>query len=343
MSERIAIVGGGVSGLSALWALNRRGHEVHIFESNDYLGGHTHSFPWQNTSARGGHTMVDTAFVLLNDKTYRAQLQGSSIQYLTDLQIANFHSFLSYLSIPTNPVRITFGFTRNNGELEWSSKSLSGFFSQRRNILSPTMWRMLFDIIRFNIFATDVLSPSNPYEDESIGSYLERNNYSDAFKDNYLIPLAASLWVNDTTSVPDEMPAVMLVRYFWNHHMLNTFKVALQWLSIKGGCYQYVQKILNEVPAERVHVSTRVHQVLSKEGQVMLDMGNGQYENFDRVIVATHASDALRLRGSDASPEERAILQNFRTITGTVAVHSDLSVSIKTSGCNLALLKTNWN
>lgn len=71
MPERIAIVGGGVSGLSALWALTRQGHEVHIFESQDYIGGHTHSFPWRNASKKGGYTMVDTAFVLLNEKTYR--------------------------------------------------------------------------------------------------------------------------------------------------------------------------------------------------------------------------------------------------------------------------------
>jgi predicted NAD/FAD-binding protein len=221
---------------------------------------------------------------------------------------------------------MTFGLTRNDGELEWSSKSISGFFSQRQNIFSPAMWRMLFDIMRFNIFATDVLEPSYAFKDESIGSYLHRNRYSAAFKDNYLIPLASSLWVNDTNSVPDEMPAIMLVRYFWTHHMLNTFKTTLQWLTIKGGCYQYVEKILKGSPAERLHTKTRVTQVRREGEQVVLDLGTGEREIFDRVIIATHAPDALRLRGSDATTEEASILGTFRTITGTVAVHSDLSV-----------------
>ncbi|KAL2069339.1 hypothetical protein VTL71DRAFT_15677 [Oculimacula yallundae] len=306
MPQRIAIVGSGVSGLSALWALNRQGHEVHVFESQDRIGGHTHSFPWRNN--QGGLTMVDTAFVLLNEKTY-----------------PNFFSFLSFLNIPTNPIRITFGLNRDGGALEWSSKSLSSFFSQRRNLLSLSMWRMLFDIIRFNLFASEVLSPSSPYKDTSIGTYLHQNGYSEAFMNNYLIPLASSLWVNDPAQVPELMPAVMLVRYFWNHHMLNIFQAIPKWLSIKGGCVRYVQKILDAVPAERVHTSAHIQKIYNDGEGVALSMADGSQEVFDRVIIATHAPDALRLRGSDASAEETAILGCFRTIPGTVVVHSDLS------------------
>lgn len=185
---------------------------------------------------------------------------------------------------------------------------------------------MLFDIVRFNLFAIDVLDPSNPFKDESIGTYLQRNHYSAAFTNNYLIPLTSSLWINDPAQVTVEMPAVMLVRYFWNHHMLNIFKTTLQWLSIKGGCYQYVQKILEQVPAERIHTSTRVQQVYNDGSRVVLALENGSLDSFDRVIIATHAPDALRLRGLDASLEERAILENFRTISSNVVVHSDLSV-----------------
>lgn len=186
---------------------------------------------------------------------------------------------------------------------------------------------MLFDIVRFNLYAVDVLDPTNPFKDESIGSYLQRNRYSSAFADNYLIPLTSSLWINDPAQTTAEMPAVMLVRYFWNHHMLNIFKSTLQWLSIKGGCYQYVQKILDEVPVERVHMSTRIKQVYNDNNGVVLALENGSFETFDRVIIATHAPDALRLRGSDATPGEKAILGSFRTSKNHVVVHSDLSVS----------------
>jgi predicted NAD/FAD-binding protein len=185
---------------------------------------------------------------------------------------------------------------------------------------------MLFDILRFNLFATDILDPSSSFNGESIGSYLHRNNYSESFMDSYLIPLSSALWSNDPDKIVSLTPAAMLIRFLWNHHMLNSFEDQLQWLTIKGGCHRYVDAILAQTPAQRVHTSTKVLQVRSENDKVVLALEGGTAEYFDRVIIATHAPQALELRGPDSTVEERRVLQKFKTTSSSVVLHSDLSV-----------------
>lgn len=190
------------------------------------------------------------------------------------------------------------------------------------------MWRMLFDIVRFNNFSTDILESDCAHRGDSIGTYLHRNNYSKAFIENYLIPLSSALWVSNPVETFTSNPAVMIVRYFWNHHMLNTFKDQLSWSMIEGGAKRYIDAILAETPSERVHTSATVMGLRNDKGKVVLLFEDGKMEIFDRVILATHAPQALSILGPHCSPEERQILGCFRTTDSTVVLHSDLSVRI---------------
>ncbi|KAL1851123.1 hypothetical protein Plec18170_006447 [Paecilomyces lecythidis] len=334
MPLRVAIVGSGVSGLAALWTLQQqqRQHnedkiEVHLYEADERVGGHTLTVPWRNLSKAGGITMVDIAFTLFNKLTY-----------------PNFTSFLNHLNIPALPMRITFGLSRDNGQFEWSSTSLSTLFAQRRNLLSPSVWRMLFDIWRFNLFATDILLSNDKQsdkndtktkqEEESVGAYLDRNNYSSAFRDNYLIPLASSIWVNNPDQTLNSIPILMLVSYFKNHLLLNSSfsdKGGVQWLVIKDGAQQYVDRILEGLPRENLHLSTPIIKIESespisgKDSPLLLHTADGSIERFDRVVVATAGDEALRILGDRATFDERRILGCFKTSPSKVFLHSDTS------------------
>jgi len=240
--------------------------------------------------------------------------------------LANFTAFINHLKIPTLPLRVTFGLSRDHGDFEWSSTSISTMFAQPRNIISLTMWRMLFDIWRFNLFAVDVLDPNYKAKDESVGNFLERNMYSETFQNDYLVPLVSSLWVHDPDETLHSVPIVMLVRYLWNHHILSSFGHPLEWMLLDGGCKQYVDAILAGVPSNRLHRSTPVLQIKSEGDKHVLHLENGTTAVFDQVIMATHAPEALRILCEDATMQERKTLGKFRTSSSSVVLHSDISV-----------------
>lgn len=187
---------------------------------------------------------------------------------------------------------------------------------------------MLFDILRFNHSASSVLSPFYPYPSESIAQYVARYQYSLAFQNDYLIPLMSSLWAHDPEETLNSVPMIMLVKYLHNHCILKSFGKSLEWLTLAGGAQQYVDRILADIPLERLHKSTPVKNISSSEGgKLALRLKNGKVEFFDGVILATHAPDALEILGQDATPLERAVLGKFRTSSSTVVLHSDISVS----------------
>lgn len=230
----MAIVGSGCAGIAALWALNRTHHDVYMYEAADRLGGHTNTVEW----TRGKYkTQVDTGFIVLNEATYReAHLVPPPPPVFcaqTHVAAANFIKFLQKINVPTVPTEMTFSVSRDHGLFEWAGTSLDSVFCQRRHIFSLRMWRMIFDIVRFNQFALDLLAKDDAERssrhvltnghrslnrqssnaEESIGRYLEREGYSDAFRDDYLIPMTAAVWSTKPDSCALDFPAVTLVRF----------------------------------------------------------------------------------------------------------------------------------
>ena len=191
---------------------------------------------------------------------------------------------------------------------------------------------MLFEVLRFNHRACLVLSPSYAYPSDSISDYINRNQYSLAFQNGYLIPLVSSLWVHDPDQTLNSIPMVMLIGYLHNHRILNSFGKSLEWLVLEQAAKQYVDAILADIPFERLHKSTPIINVSSSEGgKLALRLENRNVEYFDHVIMAIHAPDALNILGQDATPLERAILAAFRTSSNTTVLHSDISVRISFS------------
>ncbi|KAF2741033.1 FAD/NAD(P)-binding domain-containing protein [Polyplosphaeria fusca] len=313
--KRIAIVGSGVSGLSALWTLRNTDYEVHVYEKEDRLGGHTNTATWMHN---GRSTPVDTGFIVLNTATY-----------------PNFIAFLAALKVKTIPSQMTFGVSRDNGAFEWSGTSLSALFVQQSNMLKPSFWRMIFDIVRFNQFALDLLSfsvSSRVHEELSIGDYLEREGYSDAFRDDYLLPMTACVWSTGPDKCALEFPAMTLVRFLWNHHLLNTVVERPPWLTIEGGSQGYIDAVLKECKRVQIHTSTPVESLARKDGKVLLTLGgqgNGRTEVFDEVVLACHGDQAFSIVGEAATLDEQDILSAFKTTPNMAYLHSDLSLMPK--------------
>lgn len=259
---------------------------------------------------------------------------------------ANFLAFLKEIGIVPVPTEMTFGVSRDQGLFEWAGTSLSAVFAQRKNLLQPRMWRMIFDIIRFNQYALDLLSSEEESEvdpsgangstpeiykvphQQSIGDYLDHGNYSDAFRNDYLIPMTAAVWSTSPDKAALEFPAVTLVRFLWNHHLLSTIAARPSWLTIKNGSQQYIDAVMQDFPKERVHLSTPIESLRTQENdQVVLLRNDGNEDVYDHVILATHGDQALQIIRPTATAEESAILSGFKTSTNTASLHSDLSVS----------------
>lgn len=238
---------------------------------------------------------------------------------------------------------MTFGICRDEGAFEWAGTSLDSIFAQRENMLKPSFWRMIFDILRFNLFALDVLTYVGDTRDnegeESIGEYLDRENYSSAFRDDYLIPMAACVWSTGADKCALEFPAATLIRFMWNHHLLSTIAKRPDWLTIPGGSKRYIDTVMKDFPQTRVHLSTPVKALRnSKDGKVILTFENGQEGTFDDVVLACHGDEAMSIISPSATDTEKEIIGSFHTIPNKIYLHSDLSVSSHHSQPTISLI-----
>lgn len=264
---------------------------------------------------------------------------------------------------------MTFGVSRDQGLFEWAGTSLASIFAQTSNVFRPRMWQMIFDIVRFNQFALDLLA----YEDESeedisgsngsitsknsaryaakrpqkqsIGEYLDQENYSEAFRNDYLIPMTASVWSTSPDKASLEFPAITLVRFMWNHHLLTTVAARPTWMTIPGGSKQYIEAVMADVPEDRVHLGATVQSLQMKRNdqhrrndQLRIRSSDGKEDIFDHVILATHGDQAMEIIRDTATLQEMDIMSRFKTSKNTAALHSDLSVSGLSMVCGVSPL-----
>ncbi|CAK7203210.1 Cytochrome c oxidase assembly protein cox11, mitochondrial [Sporothrix eucalyptigena] len=276
--KKVAVVGSGCSGIAAVWALGTTCHDVYLYEAAGRLGGHTNTVDWKSGKFT---TRVDTGFIVMNTVTY-----------------PNFLNFLDKVGVAAARTPMTFSVCRDRGAFEWSGINADTLFCQRRNIFSPRMWRMIFDIFRFNQFALDLIeddtSPHGAFPGESIGHYLEREGYSDAFRDDYLIPMTAAVWSTSPDKCSLEFPATTLLRFLWNHHLLSTVTRRPDWLTIDAGSKSYIDAVMNGFPDSHVFLNTPVRSLTNeRDGRVRLHLDDGRFEVYDHVILATHGDEAF--------------------------------------------------
>ena len=239
----------------------------------------------------------------------------------------NLLRFFKLKNIPLINTDMSFSVSRDLGAFEWAGQSLAAFLADPLRALDPSHWRMAWDIIRFNACAVqDVLLGKRT---GSIGEYMRTEGYSDSFRDNYLMPMTAAIWSTPPDQAALDFPALTLVRFLHNHHLLQVFKQP-QWLTVRNGSKTYVDAIVDRLPAAQRHLNTAVTAVSgsSHEGFVVRTE-TGEEHRFDHVILATHAPTALKIleAGSGgATKQERRVLRSFQTLKNSAVLHSDVDL-----------------
>jgi predicted NAD/FAD-binding protein len=241
----------------------------------------------------------------------------------------------------------TYAISRDDGRFEWSWASLETVFAQRRNLVSPRFWRMLFDIVRFNQFAPNLLNHEDeirPYvngingndsrgyhkspAEETIGEYLAREGYSAAFRDDYLLPMTAVLWSGSPDKGLLEFPAVTVIRFLWDQGRLNTFTSRAVWKTFPLGAKSYIDAVMRGFPRNHLFLSTPVKSITNDPitGKVILHLPNGRTDTYDHVVLACQPNKALEIISESSTATERSILASFPTATSTVILHNDTSL-----------------
>ncbi|CAE6533218.1 unnamed protein product [Rhizoctonia solani] len=320
---RVAVVGSGVSGLAATWALNEYSNaEVHLFEADDRPGGHANTVNFRRPGATEGQGIdVDTGFIVCNPPSY-----------------PNFLRFLalSNVNVPVVNTEMTFSVSRDKGDFEWAGKDPTTLFCQIQNLFRPGMWRMIWDILRFNASARRLIEENpevspNTKSEVSIGDYLRHEGYSNEFIDDYLIPMTAAIWSTPPDTCALDFPARTLIRFMHNHHLLQIVGKP-KWLTIPGGSHKYVNRILAKLSKSQLHLSTQVQSLSTSPGssKVQIGLPSGT-EEFDHVILATHSDISLRIlrQGVGTTPDEEKILGSFLWNKNRAVLHSDVNLMPK--------------
>jgi predicted NAD/FAD-binding protein len=293
---RIAVVGGGVSGLVAAHLLSRR-HEVVVYEAAGYAGGHTHTV---DVVGPAGRVAIDTGFIVYNDRTYPL-----------------FSRLLDRLRVVTRATEMSFSVRCDRTALEYNGTSLNGLFAERRRLVSPAFWRMLGDILRFNRTGGEQASRVNG---ASVGDFLREHGYGPAFRDHYLLPMGASIWSCPPATFLD-FPIAFVVAFFDNHGLLQLRDRPI-WRVVAGGSARYVEALVAPLRAG-LRLRTPVLGLARRDDGVEVRTARG-VERFDEMVVACHADDALRLL-DDPSGDERTVLESFPYQSNTVVLHTDAS------------------
>tara|TARA_B100000029_G_scaffold380803_1_gene375893 strand:- start:46714 stop:47943 length:1230 start_codon:yes stop_codon:yes gene_type:complete len=291
---KIAIVGGGISGLTTAYLLSRE-HEIILYESNDYIGGHTNTV---TIEMNGSPVAVDTGFIVYNEQNY-----------------PNFSHILSDLNVSTQPTSMSFSVKLIEPNLEYNGSSFKQLFGQKKNLLRPTFYQMLWDILRFNRQAPGLLE-SNSY-DITLGEHVIECGFSQDFIHHYLVPMGAAIWSSSPSAIL-EMPAYFFIRFFKNHGMLN-LNERPQWRTITGGSCQYVNKMIASF-AENIRLGHKVSSVERLNDRVTVDG-----DSYDHVVFACHSDQAIEAL-SDPSVYEKDILSKISYQKNEIIIHTDTSI-----------------
>lgn len=298
---KVAVIGSGISGLTAAYLLDQK-HDVHVIEKEARIGGHTATI---DVEYEGENHAIDTGFIVYNNRTY-----------------ANFIALLQALKVETQESSMGFSVSCESTGLEYAGNGLSALFAQKKNILSLSFWRMLYDIVKFNRQALSDLNLNRVSNEISLGEYLEKGGYSDGFCRHYLIPMGAAIWSASFAQMK-AFPLKFFVQFFSNHGLLTIFDHP-KWRVIKGGSRSYLAPLI-EGFKNRIRCSQTISRVTRHEDRVEIFFDDGRVEVYDQVVFACHSDQALALL-SDPSEDEQSILGNIRYQANSVILHTDISL-----------------
>lgn len=293
---KIAIIGGGISGLTTAHLLCGE-HQITLFEAGDYPGGHTNTL---DVNHAGTSYAVDTGFIVFNERTY-----------------PNFIKLLDRLRVPSQPSVMSFSAVCETTGLQYCATNLDTLFAQRRNLFSLPFWRMLLEIFRFNRASAELYGSSDL--GLTLGEYLRVHGYSSLFIEKFLVPMGAAVWSADPAQFLS-FPAAAFVQFFTNHGMLNAVDQPV-WRVVTGGSRQYVAPLIRPF-RDRIRLSTPVERVQRFPDRVAITPCGGEPEAFEHVVLACHSDQALAML-ADPSDAERELLGAIPYQKNDTVLHTD--------------------
>ena len=293
---RIAVIGSGISGLSAAHYLYKK-NKVDLFEKEDHFGGNSYTIDVKDNN---NHVPVDIGFIVFNFKTY-----------------PNFVKFLNDNGIEIEKSNMSFSVSVKETEIEYCGKGLLGIFSNKKNLLNFDFFKMFFEIIKFYKKSNNL---KNIEENLTLDDFLKREKMSKYFINYHIIPMVSAIW-----SMPPyeakQMPLKFFLKFFQNHGLFN-LKNRPQWYTIKNRSRTYVKKILETISGE-YYKNYRINKISRLSNGVKVYYGgNNEFFDYDKVVIATHADEALSLI-TDPTPEEKSILANFKYKNNIAIIHTD--------------------
>ena len=290
---KIAVIGSGVAALSSAWLLTQR-HAVTLYEKADRLGGHSNTVTARTAA---GEMAVDTGFICFNDATY-----------------PNLIALFAHLGVETRATDMSFAVSLDDGRFEYAAP---GLFAQRRNVLRPRFWSMLGEILRFYREAPiDLGGLTDP--NLTLGEYLKRQGFSEAFRDDHLLPMAAAIWSSPAHTLMN-YPAEAFIRFCSNHGLLKLVGRPM-WRTMEGGSRVYVERLAREIGD--VRLNRGVTSVCRVEQGVMVHDSQGGVERFDHVVIGAHADQALSML-AEPTAREKEVLGAFSYSRNLTVLHTD--------------------
>ena len=298
--KSIAVVGSGISGLSAAWLLNRR-HNVVLYEKENWLGGHSNTV---DITERGEPLPVDTGFIVYNEINY-----------------PNLTALFEYLGVATKPAPMSFSASLDDGTFEYAGSDLNSLVGQRANIVRPRFWRMLSDTLRFYRDVRHHLETGQT-ETLSLGEFLDRGGYARPLIDDHILPVCAAIWSATSDQIRD-FPFQTFARFFATHGLLD-FGRHVRWRTVEGGSRSYVNQLKKSLSG-RIRSGVGVRRISRFPDHTSVEDETGNWSRFDEVVIATHSDKALRML-DEPTPQEQALLGAMRYTDNRAVLHTDTNL-----------------
>ena len=292
---KIAVIGSGISGLSAAYFLSKH-HNVDLYEQNDHFGGHSYTY---DIKEEGKIVPVDLGFIVFNELTY-----------------PNLINFFNELNIPFEKSNMSFSVSIKNTNVEYGGSGFNSIFANKLNLFNFNFLKMISEIISFYNYAPSILNSS--IKNETLGDYLERSNQSKYFVNYHIIPMVAAIW-SMPFSKAKEMPLKLFLNFFINHGLFR-LKNRPQWYTVTNRSRAYVKKVLEKISGE-IFKNYKINNISRSNENVRISIGK-EYLDYDQVVLACHADQSLNIL-DEPTEKEKEILNKFTYVPNKAFLHTD--------------------
>jgi len=300
---KIAIIGSGIAGMTSAYLLQQQ-HEITLFEKNSYIGGHTRTV---TVEVQGKEYAIDTGFIVFNDRTYPL-----------------FRKLMREIGVSWQDTEMSFSVRDSESGLEYNGHNLNTLFAQRKNLVSPSFWRLIRGILKFNKAAKEAYNSGADLDQLTLGEFLRQQHIHPSVSEFYLLPMVAAIW-SASLQEAEAFPLGFFLRFFNNHGLLNVADRP-QWATIDGGSSAYVTPLTASY-RERIELNANIvavhRQLPERQAAVTLEFADGELRDFDEVVFACHSDEALALLAQPSAAEQQ-VLGAIPYQMNEVVLHTDV-------------------